>query len=76
MRRWIHYTVLLNSIHQSRVTGVLDATNFGTLSRLTEVLDEYTFRHGRLKISVQGRLEQFLLVVGNLHSISSPFSRY
>jgi hypothetical protein len=29
-------TVLLNSIRQSRVTGVLDVTNFATLSRVTD----------------------------------------
>jgi hypothetical protein len=52
-------TVLLKSIRQSRVTGVLDATNFATLSRVTEAVDEYTFRHGRFKISVQGCSEQF-----------------
>jgi hypothetical protein len=34
------HTVLLNSIRQSRVTGVLDATNFAPLS-LTQALDEY-----------------------------------
>jgi hypothetical protein len=44
-------TVLLKSIRQSRVTGVLDMTNFTTLSRITEALDEYTFRHCRLEIS-------------------------
>jgi hypothetical protein len=33
-------TVLLKSIRQSRVTGVLDVTNFATLSRVTEALDE------------------------------------
>jgi hypothetical protein len=52
-------TVLLNSIRQSRVTGVLDVTNFATLSRVTEALDEYAFRHGRFKILVRGCLEQF-----------------
>jgi hypothetical protein len=38
-----HLTVLLKSIRQSRVTGVLDVTNFVTLSRVTQALDEYTF---------------------------------
>jgi hypothetical protein len=71
-------TVLLNSIRQSRVTvtGVLDVTNFGTLSRVTEALDEYTFRHGRFTISVQGRSEQIFSAVGIFHSISRPFSRF
>jgi hypothetical protein len=44
-------TVLLKSIRQSHVTGVLEVTNFATLSRVTWSLDEYTFRHGRFKIS-------------------------
>jgi hypothetical protein len=67
-------TVLLKSIRQSRVTRVLDVTNFATLSRVTEALDEFTFRHDRFKILVQGRLEQFSLAVGTFHSISCPFS--
>jgi hypothetical protein len=37
---------------------VLDVTNFATLSRITEALDEFPFRHDRFKISVQGCLEQ------------------
>jgi hypothetical protein len=45
-------TVLLKSIRQSRVTEVLEVTDFATLSRVTEALDEYTFRPGRVKISV------------------------
>jgi hypothetical protein len=69
-------TVLLKSIRQPHVTRVLDVTNFGTLSRVTEALDEYTFRHGRFKILVQGCLEQFSLAVGTFHSISCPFSRF
>ena len=69
-------TVLLKSIRQSRVTGVLDVTNFATLSRVTEALDEYTFRHGRLKIPAQGILEQFSSTVGTSHLIYCPFSRF
>jgi hypothetical protein len=52
-------TVLLKSIRQSRVTGVLDVTNFATLSRITEALDEYTFRHGRLKFRLTGAWSNF-----------------
>jgi hypothetical protein len=55
-------TVLLKSIRQSRVTGV---TNFATLSRITEALDEYTFCHGRLKISAQGGLGAIFLNCGH-----------
>jgi hypothetical protein len=40
---------------------VLDVTNFGTLSRVTEALDEYTFCHGWFKIWVQGCSEQISL---------------
>jgi hypothetical protein len=72
-------TVVLISIRQSRVTGVLDATNFATLSRVTEALDEHTFRHGRFKISVQECLEQSSLAVDTSqcsHSISCPFRRF
>jgi hypothetical protein len=69
-------TVLLKSIRQSRVTGVLDVTNFGTLSRVTEDLDEYTFRHGRFKISVQGCSEQVSLAADTLPTIFSPFPRF
>jgi hypothetical protein len=70
---WVHrprldMTVLLKSIRQSPVTGVLDVTNFGTLSRVTEALDEYTFRHGQFKISVQGCSEQVSLAVDTLPS--------
>jgi hypothetical protein len=32
---------------------VLDVMNFATLSRVTEALDEFTFRHDRFKISVR-----------------------
>jgi hypothetical protein len=60
------HTVLLKSIRQSRVTGVLDVTNFGTLSRVTEARDEYTFRHGRFKIWVQGCSEQVSLAADTL----------
>jgi hypothetical protein len=63
-------TVLLKSIRQSRVTGVLDVTNFGTLSHVTEALDEYTFRHGRFKISVQGGSEQVSLAADTLLQFS------
>jgi hypothetical protein len=42
-------TVLIKSIRQSRVTGMLDVTNFATLSCVTQALDEYTFRHSRFK---------------------------
>jgi hypothetical protein len=69
-------TVLLKSIRQSRVTGVLDVTNFGTLSRVTEALDEYTFRHRQFKISVQGCSEQVSLAADTLPTIFSPFSRF
>jgi hypothetical protein len=72
----ISHTVLLKSIRQSRVTGVLDVTNFGTFSRITEALDEYTFRHGRFKISIQGCSEQVSLAVDSLPTIFSPFSRF
>jgi hypothetical protein len=67
-------TVLLKSIRQSRVTGVLDVTNFGTLSRVTEALDEYTYRHGRFNISIQGCSEQVSLATRTLPF--SPFSRF
>jgi hypothetical protein len=66
-------TVLLKSIRQSRVTGVLDVTNFAALLRVTEALDEYTFHHGRLKISAQRVLEQFSSTVGTSHLINCPF---
>jgi hypothetical protein len=69
-------TVLLKSIRQSRVTGVLDVTNFGTLSRVTEALDEYTFRHGWFKIWVQGCSEQISLAADTLTTIFSSFSRF
>jgi hypothetical protein len=74
--RLIPGTVLLKSIRQSRVTGVLDVTNFGALSRVTEGLDEYTFRHGRFKISVQGCSEQVSLAADTLPTNFSPFSRF
>jgi hypothetical protein len=66
-------TVILKSTRQSHVTGVLDVMNFGTLSRVTEALDEYTFRHGRFKIWVQGCSEQ---VSSAADTIFSPFSRF
>jgi hypothetical protein len=69
-------TVLLKSIRQSRVTGVLDVTNFETLSRITEVLDEYTFRHGQFKVWVQGCSEQVSLAVDTFPTIFLPFSRF
>jgi hypothetical protein len=71
-----HTTVLLKSIRQSRVTGVLDVTNFGTLSRITEVLDEYTFHRGWFKIWVQGCSEQISLAADTLPTIFSSFSRF
>jgi hypothetical protein len=43
---------------------VLDATNFATLSRITQALDEYTFRHVG-----SGCLEQFSSAVETFHSI-------
>jgi hypothetical protein len=52
---------------------VLDVTNFATLSRVTEALDEFTFCHDRFKISVQGCLEQISSAVGAFHSIYCPF---
>jgi hypothetical protein len=55
---------------------VLDVTNFGTLSRVMEALDEYTFRHGQFKISVQGCSEQVSLAADTLPAIFSPFSRF
>jgi hypothetical protein len=58
-------TVLLKSIRQSRITGVLDVTNFATLSHVTEALDEYTFHHGRFNISVQGVLGAIFLSSGH-----------
>ena len=69
-------TVLLKSIRQSRVTGVLDVMNFGTLSRVTKALDEYTFCHGQFRISVQGCSEQVSLAADTLLTILSPFSRF
>jgi hypothetical protein len=75
-RQDIQLTVLLKSIRQSRVTGVLDVTNFGTLSRVTEALDEYTLRHGRFKIWVQGCSEQISLAADTLPTIFSSFSRF
>jgi hypothetical protein len=66
----IENTVLLKSIRQSRV---LDVTNFATLSRITQALDEHTFRHGRFKISVQGCWGQFSSAVGTPCSIYCPF---
>jgi hypothetical protein len=55
---------------------VLDVTNFGTLSRVTEALDEYTFCHGQFKISVQGCSEQVSLAADTLPTIFLPFSRF
>jgi hypothetical protein len=69
-------TVLLKSIRQSRVTRVLDVTNFGTLSRVTEALDEYTFCHGWFKIWALGCSEQVSLAADTLPTIFSPFSRF
>jgi hypothetical protein len=51
-------------------------TNFGTLSRVTEAPDEYTFRHGQFEISVQGCSEQVSLAADTLPTIFSPFSRF
>jgi hypothetical protein len=44
---------------------VLDATSFPTLLGVTEALDEYTFRHGRFKISVQGVLGAIFFTCGH-----------
>jgi hypothetical protein len=55
---------------------MLDVMNFGTLSRLTEAFDEYTFCDGWFKILVQGYSEQVSLAADNLPTIFSPFSRF
>jgi hypothetical protein len=47
---------------------VLDVTNFGTLSRVTEALEEYTFRHSRVEIWVQGCSEQVSLAADTPHN--------
>jgi hypothetical protein len=53
------FTVLLKSIQQSRVMGVLDTTNFATLSRITEALDEYFFVMVGSKFQFRGDWSNF-----------------